>query len=547
MNSSSAVAWSTTILVKNIHCASCVSYIKTTLDRFGNAVHHVDTSILSHQVRILHEKTLSASEICQSLSDAAFEVYSAITLDENECKVQELGAGDSGGGWLEAAAGLWRPSYLNPTKGNQDVQLSDRGRRRSHLMHCVACQKESNQSLEMSANSSTASLDARQERDFVSASNIAVGRDTSDHSLSNSPPSEHTPKYPSSNERFEATLSIGGMTCASCTNAIDHGLSSNKYPFIESVNVTLMTNSAQVIFQGEENLQKVVDAVEDLGYDAAVEHCGVINTQVKEGNGTTEGSQRAVMLKIDGMFCRHCPSRILEAIKTNHSESITIDKPPTLKDPVIRFNYSPSPPDITIRHIIATIKSIDESFNAEVYTPPSIEQRSQAMQKREQHRLLIRLLFSLVVGIPTLFIGVVWMSLVPASNTVRRYFEQTALAGIVTRADWAMFIMATPVFFLAADVFHVRAIKVFTLPSNCFLLMVRSESRDVLTLKPSLGDTCVVATRKRSACFAEILPLWQYELARLCGYVNSIFCIRCGAWDQCHNEIQVFWLELNVL
>ena len=472
MNTSNAIAWSTTILVKNIHCASCVSYIQSTLGRFGNAVHQVDTSILSHEVRVLHERTLSASEICRALSDAAFEVYSAVTLDESECKVQELGAEDSGDAWLEAATEFWRPS-LNLTKGNECIQLSDPRRRRSHLMNCVACQKESRRPLEMSANSSTASLDSSQAGDLalvkhgiVNASGLATEQSTSDSSLSISAPSRPEPRYSDSSERFEAILSIGGMTCASCTSAIEHGLSSNELPFVESVNVTLMTNSAQVIFQGEENLQKIIDTVESLGYDAAVERCGAINAQSKVEESKMKGNQRTVMLKIEGMFCKHCPPRILEAIESNHSGTVSIVKPPTLKDPIMRVHYSPSPPDITIRHIIATVKSLDESFNAEIYIPPSIEQRSQAMQKHEQYRLLIRLIFSLVVAIPTLLIGVVWMSLVPASNNVRRFFEKAKWAGTVTRADWAMFILATPVFLFAADVFHVRAIKVCTFPSN---------------------------------------------------------------------------------
>lgn len=485
MNSSSAIAWSTTILVKNIHCASCVSYIQRTLGRFGNAVHQVDTSILSHEVRILHERTLSASEICRSLSDAAFEVYSAVTLDESECKVRELGAEDSGDGWLEAATEFWRPSSLNPTKSNEYFPLSDRSRRRSHLMNCVACQKESDRPLETSANSTSASIDSRREGEFtliehslINPSGFETNQSTPDSFLGTNSPSRPMPQHSSLNERFEAILSIGGMTCASCTSAIDHGLSSNELSFIESVNVTLMTNSARVVFHGEENLQKIVDAVEALGYDAAVERCGVISAQSKEGKSKIEESQRTVMLKIDGMFCKHCPPRILEAIKANHSVAVTIDKPPTLKDPVMRVNYSASPPGITIRHIIATIKSLDDSFNAEIYTPPSIEQRSQAMQKHEQYRLLIRLLFSFVVAIPTLLIGVVWMSLVPASNRVRRFFEQPKWAGAVTRADWAMFILATPVFFLAADVFHVRAFKVCPFPITCVLPMVLDLSRE---------------------------------------------------------------------
>ena len=478
MHSSSSLTWSTTILVKNLHCASCVLYVQRILAPFGNIIHQLDISIPSHQVRVLHDCSLSASQICRSLSDAAFEVYNALTFDQNQRKVQELGSEDSGDGWLEAAAGFWRPS-LTLTRTHEDIQLSDRGRRNSHLMNCLACQKEANRRLDMSASPTTESLDSRQEGDlalakhgFLSASTLEYGQPDARSFVSFHPPSTPMPQQPGSGERFEAILSIGGMTCASCTNAIDRGLSSNDLPFVESVNVTLMTNSARVIFQGEHNLQKIVDTVEDLGYDAAIERCGVINTQSDEGKGEIETPQRTVMLKIEGMFCKHCPPRILEAIKAIDSGAVNIDKAPTIKDPVMRVSYSPSQPGVTIRHIIAAIQSLDKSFDARSYTPPSIEERSQAMQKHEQYRLLVRLLFSLVVAIPTLLIGVVWMSLAPASSGVRTFFEEVQWSGTATRADWAMFILATLVFFLAADVFHVRALKVSTYSSNRFTSLV---------------------------------------------------------------------------
>ena len=51
------------------------------------------------------------------------------------------------------------------------------------------------------------------------------------------------------------------------------------------------------------------------------------------------------------------------------------------------------------------------------------------------------------------------MSVVPSSNSTRVFFEKPIWAGSVTRAEWALFILATPVYFFAADVFHIRAIK----------------------------------------------------------------------------------------
>ena len=470
MHNSRAAAWTTTILAENIHCASCVSYVQRILGRFGNTVHQIEISIHSHQVRVLHDTKLSASEICRALSDAAFEIYSAVTLDGDGHKVQELGDEDSGHGWLEAATGLWSSSSKSST-GNEDIQLVDRNRRSSHLMNCVACQKEANRHLGMSTNTTTTSLGSQQkgghalvENGFLNASPLEVGQSTPGSSVTNIPQSEHTNQHSRPHERFEAILSIGGMTCASCTNAVDHGLSSNELPFVESVNVTLMTNSARVVFRGEDNLQKIVQIVNDLGYDAATERCDTIADQPKEDRSRKSKSKRTVMLKIDGMFCKHCPSRILETIKTKYPETVTIDKPPTLEDPIMIVIYPPSPPDIGIRKIINAIESVDSPFHARIHTPASIEQRSQDMQRKEQSRLLVRFFLSLIVAIPTFLIGVVWMTLVPSSNRLRRFFEQSEWAGVDTRADWVMFILATPVFLFAADVFHIRAFKVSAFP-----------------------------------------------------------------------------------
>jgi len=81
------------------------------------------------------------------------------------------------------------------------------------------------------------------------------------------------------------------------------------------------------------------------------------------------------------------------------------------------------------------------------------------MQLRERHRLLLRLFLSFIVTIPTFLISVVWMSLVPPTNHVRMFFQRKMWTGADTRAEWALFFLATPVMFFAADIFHVRAIK----------------------------------------------------------------------------------------
>ena len=226
--------------------------------------------------------------------------------------------------------------------------------------------------------------------------------------------------------------------------------------FLEDVNVSLLTNSATVTFVGpKDNIDRIVERIEDRGYGCQVEN-------IVEVGGLQEDdelAERTVMIRIAGMFCDHCPQRVLEALSSSFPGLLVVDKAPSHEDPIITITYHPQPGIITIRDILAAIHGVNDQFKATIYHPPTIEERSRAMQLRERRRLLLRLLLSFIVAIPTFLISVVWRSLVPSTNPVRIFFEGRMWAGANTRAEWALFFLATPVMFLAADVFHVRAIK----------------------------------------------------------------------------------------
>lgn len=558
----------TTVLVNNIHCASCVLYIQDVLTSLGPAVQRVETSILSHEVRIYHTKSLSTSNICLALSGAAFEIHSATTVDGSGMKLQEFDLSTDSDGWLEAAASRWRPhAQLSPISRLSCIEPAGTSRRKKHLENCAACREEQS-SGEKAAGAvpSKGSMTKipgdvelgdcqpksndqitkaqKQSGSFHSGSPLSGGekellgrevaqstdrRGSQDHSLtlsiggmtcascatsishalnqlgyvrnvsvnlmtnsasldyvgdkalckeivtaitdigfdasiadslilsSSALASKKSLSIPTDETRFEAVLSIGGMTCASCAGSVGESLRS--LSFVDSVEVTLLTNSAVVVFSGQKNLQKIVGAIEDIGYECTVERCNPIEPTTEEAE-ILEGPQlRSVQLKIDGMFCKHCPENIVNGVKSRFPELVHIDIDPSLKDPVMKITYMPAPPNFTIRDIVCTIDLLNESFRTHIYHPPSIEQRSQAMHVREQRRLLRRLVLSFIVAIPTLLIGVVWMSLVPISNSIRVYFEHPFLSGTVTRAEWALLFLATPVMFFAADVFHIRAIK----------------------------------------------------------------------------------------
>ncbi|KAI9663416.1 MAG: hypothetical protein M1829_006108 [Trizodia sp. TS-e1964] len=596
----------TTVLVNNIHCSSCVSYVQHVLSLLHPAPLSVTTSVLTHKVTISHESQLSAKEICTALLNSGFEVHGAIVEDAGKREIESLGFSvKRDQTWLRNP----EDSVGNRGSLTGDMQMPGPLAQKSkkHMKHCKACQLEEKQFLESQLQppplaKHRSSRWSRRSSAFVALRNMGrrppsncsekiplTGPDSPrysnresqqsshSHSISNQGIFDHTIKIKHLNqtpgehiidigsdeklpanddEEYEAVLSIGGMTCASCTGAVTEGV--QEIPWVRSINVTLITNSASVIFDGPKTrIQEIVDRVEDLGFDCNADECysverpppkqllatparplpnvhqatlsiegmtcaactsGVTNgvqelpwvrtvdvnlltnsavvvyeglqerikeilekiedlgfdcfvqenvpfddpsshASSKDENAIWQTSEKTVTIKIDGIYCNHCPPRILDALRNSMQNRITINKPPTLQDRTISISYSPNPPEFTIRNILDTINAVDSSFRADLYHPPTIEERSRAMQLYERRRILARLILSTVVAVPTLLIGVVWMSLVSPSNKIRVYMEQPLWVGTATRADWALFILATPVYVLAADIFHRRAAK----------------------------------------------------------------------------------------
>lgn len=60
-------------------------------------------------------------------------------------------------------------------------------------------------------------------------------------------------------QKFTATFSIAGMTCAACILSINEGV--QDLQFLEDVSVSLLTNSATVTFVGpKDNIDQIVES-----------------------------------------------------------------------------------------------------------------------------------------------------------------------------------------------------------------------------------------------------------------------------------------------
>ncbi|KAL4810026.1 E1-E2 ATPase-domain-containing protein [Aspergillus unguis] len=492
-----------TFFASNVHCSSCVAYINQVLSAVPG-IADIDVSIFTHEVHVSHTQESSPLSIARILVHAAFEVHHVTTRDCAGTVISDIDTdiGFSHESTLFAASPLF-PPWRDSLK---------------HLANCDACKKEDREHSSASLDEKSKHLPlTAQGAEFGHESEVTLAPSPKDveryharisiggmscASCSNSITSEvsqlefvenitvallsnsatvtyHGPRsnveeiveqiedmgfeasldevtsinietQQNQSSNYVAEISIGGMTCGSCSNGITEGL--NELPFVIDAIVTLMSHSAQVELENEDDVALAVEKIEGMGFDASLVS---IRPKAAESNPATE--KRTVSFRVDGMFCHHCPEKVFNSL--NEIPGLEFDDLLSIKNPIIKVTYTPHSPSLTVRTIREKIERSHDAFQAVVYRPPSVEDRSRGMQRRERRRLLSRFLFVLAVAIPEFIIGIVFMSLVSNDNHIRQYLEQSIWSGSVSRMEWALFIMTTPVMFYGTDVFHARAAK----------------------------------------------------------------------------------------
>ena len=433
----------TSFLLGNLHCPSCVALIKSLLEEtYGHHILWVSPNLVTSVVTVEHEQQSPATvrSMEKTLEDVGFEICgintsSSTPLHEfNRLAAEDRGEGSRNvsraeGPW-DAWSRLWH--WTKPTLPSEAAQ-------HVHRENCEACHSCTELGLDgkLDQNDSQHDLEGLDSEKQPAESplyEVAIGDG----------------KQGAAGESFRATLSVGGMTCAVCVNTISANL--EKYPWVTNVVVNLVSNSATVDYEGSARKNEIVEAIEDLGYDVAID--SVVNL----GEETQSGEWREVIIKIDGIFCDRCPDRICQTLKSFRSSQIEIKREPSATNHFIDIRYVPDAPSFTIRHILKGIEATDPSFKASIFHPPTLEERSRAIRTKHQYQLLWREVMTIIVAIPTLVLGIVYQSLVSDRNATRQFLTQPWSSGL-SRMDVILCLLATPVYFFAADIFHTRAIK----------------------------------------------------------------------------------------
>ncbi|KAI1182202.1 heavy metal translocating P-type ATPase [Nemania serpens] len=465
----------TTLLVANIHCPTCVSSIKDAL-RELEGVRWVSPNIITSCVVVDHDPTVPIAEMVSRLEAAGFEISGV--------------SSENGGDHLDSAIPQCsRP--LDPSDGVEDYltrfrrlahpreTVVEEEKARAHLSNCNQCRAGVTSGHPATTGAMLGVSQKRRPSPGTSRQNSTRATLTSTHSYSSVGDGTNNPRS------WKASLAISGMTCASCVNAITSEL--EKKNWITKAVVNLVSNSAVVEYLGDkEDIKHVVESIEDLGYDAQLDRVDAIDDQREKA----ALHQRTVQIRIDGFYCPHCGDRAASTA-AGFQNNIRIDSRPTSEYPILEITYVPQVPSFTVRQILAAIEASDPAFKASIYRPPTLEERAKHIQARHQKQVLLRALLTLIIAIPTFVIGIVYMSLLPESAAGKEYLMKPWVSGI-NRAQIALFILATPVYFCTADVFHRRTIKeIWTLwrPQSQTPILRRFYRFGSMNMLISLGTT----------------------------------------------------------
>ena len=509
----------------------------------------MSTSIILHTVTIQHSSSLDTRMVAKALDDAGYDVDSISPETEPATQASYLSRCAQWARREEALSSQTRESRHRDHCGLCRTTMHALGREKIDLTSVVVgnvsptpttrC-KASVSISGMTCGSCAGKISAALERlPFVTAVNVGLITQTAfvefsgDESLAsalidtiNELGYEATmdqvstlPANPISDQQaladlWQASYSIEGMTCSSCVRTLTEALRS--FTWVREADVNLITNSATVTFEDKSHLELLATAIEDAGYGADL-------NEVKSvfGEAVVRDERRVVSIAIDGMYCEHCPDKVAEALQQLNG-LVTLEKAGTTKDPIFVISYTPHAPDFTIRAICSAIAAADSDLEPRVHHPPTVEERARQMHGRVQRRILRRVLLSIVVAVPTFIIGIVYMTLVPTSNPGRRYLEEPV--GGVSRAEWALLTLATPVFLFAAEVFHRRAAReVYSLwkpgsPTPILRRLYRFGSMDMLI---SLGTT-IAYVSSLAEVIAAAASLHKTGLAANTTYFDSV-------------------------
>ena len=234
-----------------------------------------------------HSQKLSPDVLKDALDDAGFDIVATPTVAEHH---QQSYSGTV--------------SRLQPTLSRKRLK---------HIQQCPQCQLEqeglvSHDDPRDKLGKDTLVLELPQRTDLSAASQSDFDEKKFEDFATPTPTLTTVSVPPAP---YNVTLSVGGMTCASCSNTLTRIISG--LPGVSDVVVNLLANSASVKVDKEDRVRVVVESIEDAGYDAdliSVELVNAVPPSRREPSREEYDGPYHVTLSVGGMTCAACTNTV---------------------------------------------------------------------------------------------------------------------------------------------------------------------------------------------------------------------------------------------
>ncbi|XJO75615.1 hypothetical protein BDV3_006266 [Batrachochytrium dendrobatidis] len=248
------------------------------------------------------------------------------------------------------------------------------------------------------------------------------------------------------------TLTVSGMTCASCVNSIQNMIQTVTGVVSESVVVTLFPQ--QVVLVHDPNkigMEQIAQVIEEAGFDV-IEKTSL--PYVAAGELASSSSIARTLVKVEGMTCSSCVASIETALSNQpgvHSSTVNL----ITKQAIIEHDASV----IGVRDLISFVNDI--GFDAELYSSQNNTSHSGGIatsEDRELKQYFYETTIASIFTLPAFFVSMVVMMVFPHDHPVSMFFMQHLIPG-VTVEDFVMLMLATPVQFILGYRFYRGAYK----------------------------------------------------------------------------------------
>ncbi|KAK3280353.1 copper-transporting ATPase, partial [Cymbomonas tetramitiformis] len=423
-------------------CGSCAAKISQALSELVGVVHAaVEKKTDSAVVDYVEGKT-SVAELCAVISDLGF---GAMVGDD---QLSEFELSDTSGR-LKAGSSMHEPS--------REAELDVAAPVKEHILYIggMTCEKclewiskavrrvSGVQDVSISLSNKCAKIRGRMDIGRVKANIIETGYSvyTDENDVPDYPAAPKDSLIPphsshSLERRNSVSLSVSGMTCASCSSKIQRNLSQISGVLEASVN--LLGEKATILTDGSVDANTLVQSVSGMGFIA---------------KALSQDSGRKISLFVQGMVCASCPPRIELALsQMSGIQSVSADL--NLERVVVVYDAPLGP-----RGIIA--KLVDLGYDAELWDKEEEDSTSRYSKSDEIKERFRQFMTSMIFTLPIFLLMMVFMY-IPGlkSKLMTEVIFSYDGPGIKLPAAWLVsFLLATPVQFWVGARFYTGAYR----------------------------------------------------------------------------------------